>query len=88
LRALFLRKADVSSQKDMSELLLYPLRFEPIYQYRLWGGRRLATLLSAPLRRTLAWECLVTYEDILLVELFLGNRDATITIARLQRSSA
>ena len=28
---------------------LYPLRFEPIYQYRLWGGRRLADLLSAPL---------------------------------------
>jgi len=28
---------------------LYPLRFEPIYQYRLWGGRRLGKLLSAPL---------------------------------------
>ena len=28
---------------------LYPLRFEPIYQYRLWGGRRLAALLAAPL---------------------------------------
>jgi mannose-6-phosphate isomerase len=28
---------------------LYPLRFEPIYQYRLWGGRRLASLLSVPL---------------------------------------
>ena len=28
---------------------LYPLRFEPIYQYRLWGGRRLANVLSAPL---------------------------------------
>jgi mannose-6-phosphate isomerase len=28
---------------------LYPLRFQPIYQYRLWGGRRLANLLSAPL---------------------------------------
>jgi mannose-6-phosphate isomerase len=28
---------------------LYPLRFDPIYQYRLWGGRRLAGLLSAPL---------------------------------------
>ena len=28
---------------------LYPLRFEPIYQYRLWGGRRLANLLAAPL---------------------------------------
>jgi len=27
---------------------LYPLRFEPIYQYRLWGGRRLSRLLSAP----------------------------------------
>jgi mannose-6-phosphate isomerase len=29
--------------------LLYPLRFEPIYQYRLWGGRRLADLLKTPL---------------------------------------
>jgi mannose-6-phosphate isomerase len=33
----------------MNEIPLYPLRFEPIYQYRLWGGRRLANLLSAPL---------------------------------------
>ncbi len=33
----------------MSQSPLYPLRFEPIYQYRLWGGRRLAKLLSAPL---------------------------------------
>lgn len=28
---------------------LYPLRFGPLYQYRLWGGRRLSDLLSAPL---------------------------------------
>ena len=28
---------------------LYPLRFEPIYQYRLWGGRRFSGLLPAPL---------------------------------------
>jgi mannose-6-phosphate isomerase len=33
----------------MDKTQLYPLRFEPIYQYRLWGGRRLASLLSAPL---------------------------------------
>jgi mannose-6-phosphate isomerase len=33
----------------VSDTVLYPLRFEPIYQYRLWGGRRLADLLSAPL---------------------------------------
>ena len=33
----------------MKQTTLYPLRFEPIYQYRLWGGRRLANLLSAPL---------------------------------------
>ena len=33
----------------MSQTPLYPLRFEPIYQYRLWGGRRLASLLAAPL---------------------------------------
>ncbi len=33
----------------MNDTLLYPIRFEPIYQYRLWGGRRLAGLLTAPL---------------------------------------
>ena len=33
----------------MNQLPLYPLRFEPIYQYRLWGGRRLADVLTAPL---------------------------------------
>jgi mannose-6-phosphate isomerase len=33
----------------MNQIPLYPLRFDPIYQYRLWGGRRLADLLSAPL---------------------------------------
>ena len=33
----------------MDKTQLYPLRFEPIYQYRLWGGRRLARLLSASL---------------------------------------
>ena len=27
----------------------YPLRFDPIFQYRPWGGRRLARWLSAPL---------------------------------------
>jgi mannose-6-phosphate isomerase len=32
-----------------SHVPLYPLRFQPIYQYRLWGGRRLANLLTAPL---------------------------------------
>jgi mannose-6-phosphate isomerase len=32
-----------------NQVLLYPLRFEPIYQYRLWGGRLLANLLTAPL---------------------------------------
>jgi mannose-6-phosphate isomerase len=33
----------------MDKIPLYPLRFEPIYQYRLWGGRRLEHVLSAPL---------------------------------------
>jgi mannose-6-phosphate isomerase len=33
----------------MNQSSLYPMRFDPIYQYRLWGGRRLADLLSAPL---------------------------------------
>jgi mannose-6-phosphate isomerase len=30
----------------MIETSLYPLRFAPIYQYRPWGGRRLAQFLS------------------------------------------
>jgi mannose-6-phosphate isomerase len=33
----------------VNQISLYPMRFEPICQYRLWGGRRLATLLSTPL---------------------------------------
>ena len=33
----------------VTKTLMYPLRLEPIYQYRLWGGRRLANMLSAPL---------------------------------------
>ena len=33
----------------MNHMPLYPLKFEPIYQYRLWGGRRLAEVLTAPL---------------------------------------
>ena len=35
--------------RDPTPTSLYPLRFEPIYQYRLWGGRRLGNLLTAPL---------------------------------------
>jgi mannose-6-phosphate isomerase len=39
------------TQRDLSlgQIPLYPLRFEPIYQYRLWGGRRLVDVLTAPL---------------------------------------
>ncbi len=33
----------------LDQRLLYPLKFEPIYEYRLWGGRHLSELLSAPL---------------------------------------
>jgi mannose-6-phosphate isomerase len=33
----------------MKDTSLYPLRFEPIFQYRPWGGRRLSRLLSTRL---------------------------------------
>jgi mannose-6-phosphate isomerase len=33
----------------MNQIDLYPLKFEPIYQYRIWGGRRLGKVLSSPL---------------------------------------
>lgn len=38
-----------SQKYTSSQMLLYPLKFDPIYQYRLWGGRHLADLLTAPL---------------------------------------
>src|ERR1700693_3390358 len=40
---------DASKNIPRTEPLLYPLRFEPIYQYRPWGGRHLADLLTEPL---------------------------------------
>jgi mannose-6-phosphate isomerase len=40
---------DETGHAASPHVLLYPLRFEPIYQYRLWGGRRLADLLTTPL---------------------------------------
>jgi mannose-6-phosphate isomerase len=36
-------------ERTSDQALLYPLRFEPIYQYRLWGARHLASLLTTPL---------------------------------------
>lgn len=35
--------------KKTDEYEMYPLKFEPIYQYRIWGGRRLEHILSKPL---------------------------------------
>ena len=36
-------------KQSISQTPLYPIRFDPIYEYRLWGGRHLANLLTAPL---------------------------------------
>lgn len=33
----------------MTQSKLYPLKFDPIYQYRIWGGRRLEHWLSKAL---------------------------------------
>jgi mannose-6-phosphate isomerase len=40
---------DYARIRLMKDIPLYPLRFEPIFEYRLWGGRRLASLLATPL---------------------------------------
>jgi mannose-6-phosphate isomerase len=50
---------DEQRQAITPQVTLYPLRFEPIYQYRLWGGRRLAGLLSPPLPSELVGEAWV-----------------------------
>jgi mannose-6-phosphate isomerase len=39
----------VPQTATVGEVALYPLRFEPIYEYRPWGGRQLAGLLTKPL---------------------------------------
>ncbi|MCX6258049.1 MAG: class I mannose-6-phosphate isomerase [Bacteroidia bacterium] len=38
-----------TNKNTISQIHLYPLRFEPILQYRPWGGRRLGNLLSVPI---------------------------------------
>lgn len=38
-----------SNENAKTQIPLYPTRFEPIFQYRIWGGRNLTELLSAPL---------------------------------------
>ncbi len=43
------RNLKKTTKGAVGQIPLYPLRFEPIYQYRIWGGRRLADLLTAPL---------------------------------------
>ena len=43
------KEHEYDTMDTVNQIPLYPLRFEPIYQYRLWGGRRLANLLTAPL---------------------------------------
>ena len=50
----------VPTRKDarLSKTLLYPLRFEPIYQYRLWGGRQLGSLLSGATAGGSGWRSL------------------------------
>ena len=35
--------------QKMDQIPIYPLKFKPIYQYRLWGGRHLADVLNAQL---------------------------------------
>jgi mannose-6-phosphate isomerase len=39
----------VPQTATVGRVALYPLRFEPIYEYRPWGGRQLAGLLTKPL---------------------------------------
>ena len=40
---------DGSRNIPLTESRLYPLRLKPIFQYRPWGGRRLADLIAEPM---------------------------------------
>ncbi len=51
-KMLYLNRKEITmstKENTKNQIPLYPIRFEPIYQYRIWGGRNLANLLSAPL---------------------------------------
>src|ERR1035437_4974302 len=43
------QKKMITKRLTKKQKSLYPMLFEPIYQYRLWGGRRLADILTKPL---------------------------------------
>jgi mannose-6-phosphate isomerase len=43
------RATQLPEKFTIEPIPLYPLRFQPVFRYRPWGGRRLATLLSAAL---------------------------------------
>jgi len=48
-RSLMVEKKMITKRFTKKQISLYPLLFEPIYQYRLWGGRHLADILTKPL---------------------------------------
>jgi len=40
----------MKNQNDsIKKISLYPFKFEPICQYKLWGGRRLGVFLNTPI---------------------------------------
>src|SRR5665647_3313887 len=44
------RRINMKNLNDsMKQISLYPLKFEPICQYKLWGGRRLGGFLNTPI---------------------------------------
>ena len=47
--SVLLTRSEQASANEHVQVPLYPVRFDPIYQYRPWGGRQLAKLLRAPL---------------------------------------
>jgi hypothetical protein len=60
---------DPKKVQSLCQIPMYPLRFEPIYQYGLWGGRRLADLLTT----------LLPGDGPIGEAWILSDRDATIT---------
>jgi hypothetical protein len=47
--SVLLTSSDRASPNEHAQVPLYPFRFDPIYEYRPWGGRQLAKLLREPL---------------------------------------
>lgn len=62
---------DGACRNIQEETMLYPIKLNPIYKYKIWGGSRLHTLYNRTLpmtKRAESWEISCREQDICTVQ--------------------